>query len=79
MHKMSDYCKSCYYDRKVKHGERACPFNSLYWDFYARNRDKLGKNPRVAQMYRLWDRMSESEQAAIRTQASEYRKRLDEL
>ena len=33
IHKMSDYCRSCRYDPKVKTGPDACPFNALYWIF----------------------------------------------
>jgi deoxyribodipyrimidine photolyase-related protein len=29
-----------------------------------RNRDKLAGNPRMAQMYRTWDRMDEDKQRA---------------
>ncbi|UFX82925.1 cryptochrome/photolyase family protein [Candidatus Absconditicoccus praedator] len=31
--KMSNFCDSCYYDKKEKYGEKACPFNYLYWNF----------------------------------------------
>lgn len=57
--RMSDHCSGCAYDVKRRHGEGACPFNPLYWDFLHRNRDRLGKNPRLAQVYRSWDRMAE--------------------
>ena len=57
INKMSDHCSSCAYDVKRKTGDRACPFNALYWDFLARNRDALQNNPRLAQIYRTWDRM----------------------
>jgi deoxyribodipyrimidine photolyase-related protein len=62
IHKMSDHCKGCKFDVKQKTGHGACPFNPLYWDFLHRNRDKLAGNPRMAQMYRTWDRMSEDKQ-----------------
>jgi deoxyribodipyrimidine photolyase-related protein len=55
---MSDYCSSCRYDVKIKTGEKACPFNPLYWDFLHRNREKLEGNPRITQMYRIWDKIS---------------------
>ena len=57
--KMSDYCKTCHYNVKTKTGEGACPFNLLYWDFLIRHRERFAKNPRMAQMYRTWDRMEE--------------------
>ena len=63
INKMSDHCKHCSYDVKQKTGSGACPFNPLYWDFLHRNRDRLSGNPRMAQMYRTWDRMSDDKQA----------------
>lgn len=72
--KMSDYCQNCYYDRKQKHGEKACPFNSLYWDFYDRHRNKLQDNPRVGMMYRVWDKMDADERVKILEQADAYKK-----
>ena len=59
INKMSDHCKNCTYKVKEKTGETACPFNPLYWDFLNRNRDKLQGNPRMGQMYRTWDQMSD--------------------
>ena len=79
IHKMSDYCKNCHYAKSKKTGENACPFNSLYWDFYDRHRDKLEKNPRVAMMYRVWDRMDEEKQAALLEQAAYYKKNIEEI
>lgn len=76
IHKMSDHCKSCTYDVKQKTGDGACPFNSLYWDFLHRNRDKLAGNPRMGQMYRTWDRMSDDKKAEYLVSAS---KVLDQL
>lgn len=77
--KMSHYCKGCYYDKKAKTGERACPFNSLYWDFYDRNRDKLEKNPRIGMAYRTWDRMDGDKKAAILEQAADCLDRIETL
>ncbi|MEO1553379.1 MAG: cryptochrome/photolyase family protein, partial [Pseudomonadota bacterium] len=64
IHKMSDHCKGCVYSVKQKTGDGACPFNPLYWHFLVRNREKLEGNPRMAQMYRTWDRIDEEKQAA---------------
>lgn len=63
--KMGNYCQSCYYDKKDKTGDKACPFNSLYWHFYERHRDKLEKNPRIGMMYRTWDKMDEDKKREI--------------
>ena len=60
INKMSDYCKNCNYNVKLKTGEDACPFNSLYWDFLIRNEDKLKGNPRLGQVYRTWNKMDET-------------------
>jgi deoxyribodipyrimidine photolyase-related protein len=56
--RMSDYCGACHYRVKEKTGERACPFNLLYWHFLTRHRDRFRANPRMAQMYRVWDGMA---------------------
>jgi deoxyribodipyrimidine photolyase-related protein len=71
INRMSDHCRRCRYDVKRRTGDAACPFNSLYWDFLARNRNKLGRNHRLFQMYRGWDRFDEGEQRAIRARAAE--------
>ena len=79
IHKMGDYCSNCYYDRKIKTGPKACPFNSLYWDFYARNAALLEKNPRIGMMYRIWNKMSHEDQKAILDQAKVYKENADVL
>lgn len=77
--KMSDYCRNCSYHPEVKTGEHACPFNSLYWHFYARNRGKLSSNPRVTMMYRTWDRMDRATRQDLLDQADFYLDHLDQL
>ena len=64
VNKMSDYCRDCHYDVRDKTGERACPLNSLYWDFMHRHRERLEANPRIGVMYRNWDRQDESAREA---------------
>lgn len=76
--KMSDYCGHCAYDVTEKTGETACPFNPLYWDFLVRNRDRLKDNPRLAQPYRTWERMSEERRRATLSAARRVLARLDE-
>jgi deoxyribodipyrimidine photolyase-related protein len=79
IHKMSDYCSACRYRPTVRTGERACPFNSLYWDFLHRHRSRLKKNPRVGMMYRTWDRMADASRRDLLAQAAAYRADLNSL
>ncbi len=75
--KMGDYCKGCHYKKQEKTGDKACPFNSLYWHFYHRHADKLSKNPRIGMMYRTWEKMKNRQE--ILDQADFYLKHLEEL
>lgn len=79
VHKMSNYCGQCHYQRAQKHGEGACPFNSLYWHFYDRHREAFQNNPRVGMAYRTWDKMNPSEKGKILEQADKYLQTLDSL
>lgn len=53
-------------------GEKACPFNALYWDFMGRNEELLKRNPRLKYMYGTWAKMSVDKRQAIRTQAAKF-------
>ena len=75
--KMSDHCKSCSYDVKAKTGDKACPFNLLYWHFLIRHRDRFAGNPRMAQMYRTWDRMADDRREAVLRDADRWLKRME--
>ena len=77
--KMSHYCGSCYYKKAVKTGDKACPFNSLYWNFYDSNEDKLSKNPRIGMMYNVWRKMKPETKAELIQQADYYLKNINEL
>jgi deoxyribodipyrimidine photolyase-related protein len=59
--KMSNYCKGCRYDPKKRTGENACPFNTLYWDFMIRHRQRFAKNQRMSMMVKNVERMSKTE------------------
>jgi deoxyribodipyrimidine photolyase-related protein len=77
--KMSDYCKNCYYDKTKKIGDKACPFNSLYWNFYDKHENKLAKNPRISMMYSVWRKMDAKVKADIINQANTYLQTINSL
>lgn len=70
--RMSDYCGSCRYSVKAKEGPDACPFNLLFWDFVARHKDRLARNPRMAQMVRTWDKFDAAKQETLRREAGAF-------
>ena len=72
INKMSNYCGQCRYKVSLKSGHGACPFNYLYWDFVDRNRQALGQNPRMVQMYQTWDRMNDQQKDASRQSAARF-------
>jgi deoxyribodipyrimidine photolyase-related protein len=76
--RMSDYCGGCAYDVGAKTGPEACPFNLLYWHFLVRHRDRFDGNPRMAQMYRTWDRMAEERRQTVLAEAEAFLARLDD-
>jgi hypothetical protein len=75
--RMSNYCASCRYDVSKPYGPDACPFNALYWAFLDRHRDKLAANPRMAQMYRTWDRLSDERRDLTLASAEAFLGKLD--
>jgi deoxyribodipyrimidine photolyase-related protein len=77
--KMSHYCGSCFYKKALKTGEKSCPFNSLYWNFYDKNEEKLSKNPRIGMMYNVWRKMKPEVQSALLEQADYYLKNINTL
>ncbi|WP_439444569.1 cryptochrome/photolyase family protein [Xanthomonas translucens pv. translucens] len=77
--RMSDYCQGCHYDKKHKTGERACPYNALYWDFFARHQATLGQNQRLEMVYRQLGKMDGAQLQALREQAGWVRGRLEML
>jgi deoxyribodipyrimidine photolyase-related protein len=77
INRMSDFCKRCHYDVTRRSGERACPFNYLYWDFLMRNRAKLARVPRLQQVYRTLDRMPKERREAIAADAGRFLDRLE--
>ena len=79
INKMSDYCKNCHYQHKLRHGEKACPFNSLYWHFHLRHAERLSNNSRIGMTYHLWEKMDSQEREKTLAQAELYLANMDEL
>ncbi len=74
--RMSDHCRNCSYKVAEKSGPAACPFNLLYWHFLTRHRERFAANPRMAQMYRIWDRMDQGHRARVLADADAFLARL---
>ena len=77
--KMSHYCGTCFYKKALKTGDKSCPFNSLYWNFYDKNEDKLASNPRIGMMYNLWRKMKIEDKTALLSQANHYLNNINDL
>ncbi len=72
VNRMSDYCSGCRYKAGVRTGPDACPFNLLYWDFFARNEKRFAANPRVSMAVQTWRKRPEGEKALVRREALEF-------
>jgi deoxyribodipyrimidine photolyase-related protein len=72
VHKMSHYCSDCYYQHNQKTGDKACPFNSLYWHFIDRHQQAFAQNQRMSMMYSVWHKKTPSEREQILQQAQHY-------
>jgi deoxyribodipyrimidine photolyase-related protein len=77
--RMGDHCRNCHYRKKERLGDRACPFNALYWDFHLRHEATLSRNPRIGMVYRHIGNMGPDERQAIEAQAAHWRSKLDTL
>ncbi len=70
--RMSDYCGSCRFNVKERTGPKACPFNALYWNFLSRHQRKLDGSPRMAQMYRTYEKFDDAEKQRIKQSAAAF-------
>lgn len=66
INRMGHYCKGCRFDPKIAHGENACPFTTLYWDFLARHEDKFASNRRMKLQINNLRRKDETDLREIR-------------
>jgi deoxyribodipyrimidine photolyase-related protein len=66
--RMSNYCKGCAYNPKLRVGDEACPFTTLYWDFLDRHKESFVKNHRMSQQVNGLKRLSDLDELKHRAQ-----------
>jgi deoxyribodipyrimidine photolyase-related protein len=76
--KMSNYCDKCNYNVKDKFGEKACPFNSLYWNFLDEKKQYFANNQRMGMMLNLLNKMNPEELAKIKEKANHIIENIEE-
>jgi deoxyribodipyrimidine photolyase-related protein len=77
--KMSDYCKTCYYTKSLKTGEKSCPFNSLYWHFLEQHRSVFEGQFRMKMMYAVLNKMKVDQRSELMVQAEKYLDQIESL
>ena len=77
--KMSDYCKGCYYRERKRVGEKACPFNYLYWNFVGTYQEQLKHNPRMQTAIHMYRHKSQAERTLIASSSKEFLERIDQF
>lgn len=75
VNKMSDYCGNCCYDPRSRSQEKACPFNFFYWDFIARQRERLQALGRMNLVLANLRKISPEELKRIQDLANRWRDR----
>lgn len=68
LNRMTQFCKDCKFDPKLRVGETACPFTTLYWDFLDRNLEDFKSNHRMFQQINGLKRLSDLPELRVRAQ-----------
>lgn len=63
--RMSDYCSQCHYNVASAENDDSCPLNSLYWHFISRHQARFARHPRMAMIYRSWEKMDPDKRRRI--------------
>jgi deoxyribodipyrimidine photolyase-related protein len=71
INKMGNYCKECHYSHTKKTGEKACPFNALYWNFLDEKKAHFKNNQRMSMMLSLLEKKSNDELNELRERAQQ--------
>ena len=67
---MSNYCGSCHYSHTKKLGEKACPFNSLYWNFLETKKEHFKDNHRMNMMMSLLAKMDHTKRVELQEKSA---------
>mgnify|MGYP000014656528 CR=1 FL=1 len=74
--RMSNACAQCPYDPKQRHGDEACPYTVLYWDFLSHHHQRFANHPRLRMQLKNLERLDDAERRRIREAAKAVRARL---
>lgn len=72
INKMSDHCRDCRFNPKLRTGEDACPFNYLYWNFLIQHEEKLRANPRFGPAVLGLGRLDAAERRRVQAAANAF-------
>lgn len=73
INKMGDLCPSCHFDHNKRHGEDACPFNYLYWNFILEHEERLRQNPRTSRNVLGLRYLDDEERRRVQAMADRFR------
>ena len=71
INKMSNNCAKCHYNVKEKFGDKACPFNTLYWNFLDEKKEYFKGNQRMGMMLNLLKKIDPEELYKIKVKAND--------
>jgi len=77
INKMSNNCSKCHYNVKEKFGDKACPFNTLYWNFLDEKKEYFKGNQRMGMMLNLLNKINPEELYKIKVKANEIIQNMD--
>lgn len=77
INKMSNNCAKCHYNVKNKFGDKACPFNSLYWNFLDEKKEYFKGNQRMGMMLNLLNKIAPEDLYKIKVKANEIINNMD--
>ncbi len=71
INKMGNYCTDCHFSHSKKVGDKACPFNALYWNFLDAKKEHFQNNQRMSMMLNLLQKKNPDELAELKQRAEE--------